>query len=112
MAPTAIAAPDATIADQPMVAGLLDLGAGHAVDAVNGNSTPNNGLLFLYVTCTAADATFTVHRPEGPENEVFDIATVGHLYRLGPFDPTEFGHDLVWTGLATTTVRIVQQDVP
>jgi hypothetical protein len=100
-----------TLNDQPGVAALVDLGAGTAVDAANGNTTPNNGELELYVTATAADATFTVQRPEGPD-EVFNIATVGHLYVLGPFETDEFGPDLVWTGLATTTVRPVQRRIP
>ena len=101
----------ATLNDQPGIAAMVDCGAGTAVDAANGNSCPNNGLVELYVTATAADAAFTVIRPEGPD-AVYDIATVGHLYVLGPFETDEFGATLEWHGLATTTVRPVQLPIP
>lgn len=110
MAATHIAT-DATLNDQPMIAAQVDLGAGHTLDATNGNHTENNGQLELYVTATAADANFTVVRPEAPD-AVYPISSTTHLYVLGPFDITEFGADLQFKGLATTTVRVVQRLIP
>jgi hypothetical protein len=110
MAATHIAA-DATLNDQPGIAATVDLGAGHAVDATNGNITENNGLVYLYVTATAADATFHTVRPEGPD-QVHNIASTTHLYVLGPFEADEFGPSVEWHGLATTTVRVVQLLIP
>jgi hypothetical protein len=102
--------PAGTLNDQPGVAAQVHLAAATAVDATNGNTTPNNGLLYLYVSATAADATFTVVRPELPD-QAYSIP-VGGLDILGPFEVDEFGPDLVWHGLATTSVRPVQLNIP
>jgi hypothetical protein len=110
MAATHIAS-DGTLNDQPGIPALVDLGAGHATDATNGNVADNNGLVMLYVTATAADATFSVKRPEGPA-QAYNIAVTGHLYVLGPFEVDEFGPSINWTGLATTTVRVAQLAIP
>lgn len=102
---------DATLNVQPDIAAQVDLGAGHTLDATNGNVTANNGLVMLYVSATAADATFTVVRPEGPD-PVYNIASTTHTYVLGPFATDEFGPDLAFKGLATTSVRVVQLLIP
>jgi hypothetical protein len=101
---------DAVLNDQPGIPAQVHLGAGHALDATNGNHTENNGVLFLYCTATAADTTFVVVRPEGPDAH-YTIAS-GAFDVLGPFDTTEFGADLQFKGLATTSVRVVQLNIP
>jgi hypothetical protein len=108
--PTHIAA-DATMNDQPGIAATVDLGAGHTVDATNGNQTENNGLLMLLVTASVADPTFHTVRPEGPD-QVHPITSTTHPFMLGPFETDEFGPSVEWHGLATTTVHVLQLNIP
>lgn len=109
MAATHVAT-DATLNSQPGIPAQVHLGAGHVVDATNGNHTENNGLVLLVVTATAADATFKVIRPEAPD-QPYTIAS-GAIDVLGPFETDEFGADLNWKGLVTTSVRVVQLLIP
>jgi len=85
----------------------MDLSGGTATDAVNGNSTANNGSLYLFVTTSAADATFTIRKPEEAAGQVENLAN-GAIRWLGPFRTDIYGDHVEWTGLATTKVLPVQ----
>jgi hypothetical protein len=82
---------------------VSDLGAGTAADATNGNSTPNNGSLVLFILGTATD-TVTVTRPEEATADAAPIAvTANHLEVAGPFELDLYGATLAYKAGATTT---------
>lgn len=85
----------------------MDLTGGTATDATNGNSTPNNGSVYLFVTTSAADATFTIRKPEEAAGQVENLAN-GAMRMLGPFRTDIYGDHIEWNGLATSKVLPIQ----
>lgn len=83
----------------------MDLTGGTASDATNGNTTPNNGQVLLYVTASAAD-TLHVNRPE---IGVLNIPLASGATRLlGRFEVDQYGEAIEWNAAATTKVLPVQ----
>lgn len=94
-----------SVDQSPGVAADVDVTTGTAIDATNGNSTPNNGAVRLLVTSAAADTVIIV-RPEEPDDSRAFLANKKRL--IGPFEPDLYGDPLVWHGAATTTVVAIQ----
>jgi hypothetical protein len=84
----------------------MDLSGGSASDASNGNTTPNNGQVLLFVTASAADTVHVV-QPEGAGPANFAIAN-GGMRMLGRFEVDRFGENIEWNALATTKVLPIQ----
>jgi hypothetical protein len=88
---------------------VTDLGAGTASDITNGNSTPNNGSVVLFILGTATD-TVTVSKPEESVGDAEPIAVVAnHLETAGPFELDVYGPTLNYkAGAVTTKIWAVQ----